>query len=92
MWSLPIFGPGLVIFVLELVVPELIDTLRNGSTGEKIRATNTAVAGTSATVAAILGAILVQLRAQIADPVQAIGKAKGFVKSSLPGHGSSSST
>jgi hypothetical protein len=83
-WSLPLFALGLVIFLLELVVPELIDTLRNGSTGQKIRATNTAVAGTSATVAAILGAILVQLRAQVADPVQAIGKAKGFVNKLAP--------
>src|SRR5207244_4501241 len=83
-WSLPIFALGLVIFLLELVVPELIDTLRNGSTGQKIRATNTAVAGTSATVAAILGAILVQLRAEVADPMKAIGKARGFVNKLAP--------
>jgi hypothetical protein len=83
-WSLPLFALGLVIFLLELVVPELIHTLRNGSTGQRIRATNTAAAGLSASVAAILGAILVQLRAEVADPVKAIGDTTGFVKKLAP--------
>jgi hypothetical protein len=78
-WSLPLFALGLVIFALELVVPDLIHTLRSGGTGEQVRATNHAVAGTSATVAAILGAILVQIRAEIADPVKAIGEAKSWL-------------
>lgn len=83
-WSLPLFGLGLLIFALELVVPTVIDTLRNGSTGERIRAVDTAVAGVSATVATIVGAILVQLRARIADPVKAINQADGWLNSLAP--------
>ncbi len=75
-WSLPVFAFGLVIFLLELVVPDLIDALRDNSTQE-VQAKNRFGAGVSATVAGIVAAIVVQLRAQTADPGKAIEEAKG---------------
>ena len=75
-WSLLIFASGLVIFLLELVVPELIDALRQDNT-EEVQAKNRVGVGLSATVAGIVTAIVVQLRAQIADPGKAIEKAEG---------------
>ncbi len=75
-WSLPVFILGLVVFALEVVVPLLIDVLRKDSTNE-VQATNAVGVGASASVAGILGAIVVQLRTQIADPANAIRQAQG---------------
>jgi hypothetical protein len=86
-WSLPVFVAGLVIFVLELVVPELIDALRNDSQSEQVRAANSIVTGFSAAVAGIVTAIVVQLRARTADPAKAIDDAKrarGWLASLAP--------
>ena len=73
-WSLFIFLLGLVIFLLELVVPQLIDVLRDNNTTE-VEAKNRVGVGISASVAGILAAIVVQLRARIADPGKAIEEA-----------------
>jgi hypothetical protein len=83
-WSLPVFVAGLVIFALELVVPELIDALREDDPDGKVQATNAVGAGVSATVAAIVAAIMTQLRAQIADPGRAIREAKGALDKLAP--------
>jgi hypothetical protein len=83
-WSLPMFVVGLAIFSLEVLVPTLIDVLREDDDLEQVQATNTVTAGLSASVAAIVGAIIVQLRAQVADPVKAIKDANGVVKKLPP--------
>lgn len=75
-WSLPVFALGLVVVALEMVVPVLIDVLRKDSMPDTVQAANAVGAGGSATVAGILGAIVVQLRAQIADPGKAIRQAE----------------
>ena len=72
-----------MIFLLELVVPELIDALRQEET-EEVQAKNSAAVGVSATVAGIVTAIVVQLRAQIADPGKAIEKAEGWLAELAP--------
>ena len=82
-WSLPVFVIGLVIFALEVVVPTLIDVLRDDDT-DKAHATNAVGAGVSATVATIVAAIVVQLRAQIADPGKAIADAKSKLETLAP--------
>jgi hypothetical protein len=83
-WSLPLFFFGLVIFLLELVVPELIDVMRENAPAAQVEAKNRIGVGVSASVAGILGAIVVQLRAQIADPGKAIEEAKGRLAKLAP--------
>ncbi len=83
-WSLPVFVLGLVVFALELVVPGLIDGLRKDSMEVDVQATAAVGAGGSATVAGIVGAILVQLRAKIADPGKAIRQAESKLAALAP--------
>ncbi len=72
-WSLPVFAAGLGIFVIELVIPILIDVLRKDGKGNgTVRGAGALGGGVSATVAGILGAVLIQLRATVADPAKAI--------------------
>ena len=78
------FVLGLAIFALEVIVPTLIDVLRKDDDLEQVQATNTVAAGLSASVAAIVGAIVLQLRAVIADPVKAIKEADGALKKLSP--------
>jgi MFS family permease len=85
LWSLRVFCVGLVVIMLEAVVPELIDLLRKdpkpGGTGET-GAVGTGSLGvvTSGSVAAILAAIVAQLQSAAADPVKAARDATGFMK------------
>ena len=81
-WSLPVFAVGVVVFALEVVVPELIEALR--ADDDEVGAQQAVGAGFSATVAAIVGTIVVQLRAQIADPGKAIARAQGWLQKLAP--------
>jgi hypothetical protein len=69
-WSLRLFLLGLAVFALELVVPVLIDVLRRDHPGADVRHTRTVGAGVSATVATILGTILLELRSLVREPVK----------------------
>ena len=81
-WSLPVFAVGVVVFALEVVVPELIEALR--ADDDEVGAQQAVGAGFSATVAAIVGTIVLQLRAQIADPGKAIARAQGWLQKLAP--------
>jgi hypothetical protein len=71
-WSLRLFLLGLAIFALELVVPVLIDVMRHNKTSsDDVRHTRTVGAGVSATVATIIGTILLELRSLVREPVKA---------------------
>jgi hypothetical protein len=86
--SLPVFGIGLLLFTLEMVVPELIDVLRD-DLGTLHPATGTVDGekvgvGISASVAGIIAAIIAQLRAQVADPIKAAREAQSALAKLAP--------
>ncbi len=89
-WSLIIFGIGLLGFCLELVVPALIEELRvgGGRSGPALEAGSTegngVGAGLVASVTGIIAASVAQLRATIADPVEAAKKAEGWLAKLAP--------
>jgi len=85
LWSLRVFCVGLLVIVLEAVVPELIDLLRKDPTSGRTREAGAVDKGslgavTSGSVAAILAAIVAQLRSAAADPVKVAREATGFMK------------
>jgi hypothetical protein len=84
LWSLRVFCFGLVVLVLEAVVPELIDLLRKDSVSggtQKAGGVDEGSLGAvaSGSVAAILAAIVAQLRSATADPVKVAREATGFI-------------
>ncbi|MEA2299631.1 MAG: hypothetical protein QOE44_166 [Solirubrobacteraceae bacterium] len=81
-WSLPVFAFGVIVFAAGLT-PVLIEVIRHGR-GARMHASRVAGGGVSASVAAILGAIVVQLRAQIADPGKAIQAADTRIAALAP--------
>jgi patatin-like phospholipase len=83
-WSLPVFVLGVAIFALEVLVPTLIDVLRKDSVPDQVQATNKVAAGLSASVAAIVGAIVLQLRAAVADPLKTIKETDSTLKKLSP--------
>ena len=87
LWSLRVFCAGLVVIVLEAVVPELVDLLRKDPpTGRQAGDVDAGSLGalTSASIAAILAAIVAQLRSAAADPVKAVRDARGFMEKLAP--------
>ena len=78
-WSLRLFLLGLAVFALELVVPVLIDVLRRDHPGADVRHTRTVGAGVSATVATILGTILLELRSLVREPVKSGEQVEGWL-------------
>ena len=89
LWSLRVFFIGLGIFALDLVVPELIDALRQDPKADSGDAAGsvpkkTVGAGISASVAGILAAIVAQLRSQASDPIDAAKKAKSRLEKLTP--------
>ena len=85
LWSLRVFCVGLLVIVLEAVVPELIDLLRKDPPSGGTREAGAVDGGslgavTSGSVAVILAAIVAQLRSAGADPVKVAREATGFMK------------
>lgn len=85
LWSLRVFCVGLLVIVLEAVVPELIDLLRNdppSGGNQQAGAVDKGSLGvvTSGSVAVILAAIVAQLKSASADPVKVAREATGFMQ------------
>jgi hypothetical protein len=81
-WSLLLFAAGAGVIAIESVLPALIVELRSGERPGPVQVGG----GFSATVAAIVSAVVVHARARFADPTQAIRDAqkKDGLFSALP--------